>query len=81
MLLDGPLGWARNQGLFVYLDAHWDDNLRLPKNSPSCSPFAGPSVQETGAQRGCVVICSSATDRLLYSLSLLRPATERLKPM
>jgi hypothetical protein len=29
MLLDGPLGWARNQGLFVYLDAHWDDNLPL----------------------------------------------------
>jgi hypothetical protein len=130
MLLDGPLGWARNQGLFVYLDAHWDDNLPLAEElaivfavcrnaivmvddfqvpfddgygyddygtgksliadyiepvvaAHSLGVFypSTPSVQETGAQRGCVVICSSATDRLLYSLSLLRPATERLKPM
>jgi hypothetical protein len=29
MLFDGPLRWARNQSLLVYLDAHWNDDLPL----------------------------------------------------
>jgi hypothetical protein len=29
MLFDGPLRWARNHSLFVYLDAHWNDDLPL----------------------------------------------------
>jgi predicted O-methyltransferase YrrM len=129
MLLDGPLGWARNQSLFIYLDAHWNDNLPLAEElaivfalcrnaivmvddfqvpfdtgygyddygtgksltadyiepvvaAHSLGVFypSTPSLQETGAQRGCVVIGSFATDRLLASLSLLRPADGRSTP-
>jgi hypothetical protein len=29
MWFDGPLRWTRNQTLFVYLDAHWNDDLPL----------------------------------------------------
>src|SRR5262249_5741046 len=29
MLFDGPLRWARNHSLFVYLDAHGNDDLPL----------------------------------------------------
>jgi hypothetical protein len=29
MWIDGPLRGSRNRSLFVYLDAHWDDNLPL----------------------------------------------------
>ena len=28
-LFEGPLGWVKRETLFVYLDAHWNDNLPL----------------------------------------------------
>ena len=122
MLFDGPLRGSRNHSLFVYLDAHWNDDLPLAEELEivfgACPnaivmvddfqvPFdAGyryddygvgrvltanyiepivaahglrilypstPSVHETGARRGCVVLSKNTALALaLTSLPLLR---------
>jgi hypothetical protein len=124
MLLDGRLQGSRNLNLFIYLDAHWNDDLPLAEELDivfrACPnaivmvddfqvPFdtgygyddydAGrsltakyigsivaahglrvfypstPSVNETGARRGCVVLAKNTTLALaLASLPLLREA-------
>jgi predicted O-methyltransferase YrrM len=123
-LFDGlPLRGSRDHSLFVYLDAHWMDDLPLAEELEivfgACPnaivmvddfqvPFdAGygyddygtrrsltadyikpvvaahsllvfypstPSVQETGARRGCVIIANNTAGLTLGSLPLLRPA-------
>jgi hypothetical protein len=123
MWFDGPLRRARNHSLFVYLDAHWNDDLPLAEELEivfgACPnaivmiddfqvPFddgygyddygtgrsltaelveptiaahslqvfypSTPSLQETGARRGCAVITNKALP--LASLPLLRPALQ-----
>ena len=119
MMFDGPLNWARNHSVFVYLDAHWGHDLPLAEElsivfgvCPNAIvmvddfqvPFdtgygyddygpgqsltaeliqpivvahslqvfypSTPSVEETGARRGCVVLANNSM--ALASLRLLR---------
>jgi hypothetical protein len=126
MMFDGPLHWARNRSVFVYLDAHWGHDLPLAEELSivfgACPnaivmvddfqvPFdkgygfddygpcrtltaeliepivaahslqvlypSIPSVEETGARRGCVVISNDSVP--LASLPLLRRLGEAIE--
>jgi FkbM family methyltransferase len=126
-LLEGPLRAIRHRAIFVYLDAHWKDDLPLREELhvvfsrcsnavvmvddfevPGDSGFgyddygvgkvlnadylasalqsykltvlypAYSSTQESGARRGCVVLCNSATHaKALNAIALLRMAPHR----